>query len=218
MMSTIDGKIDGGAIHDVAPGDDYETTGEQLNGDAWICGRTTMEMHFADGVFTPTSNTPAGPQPPFVARRAESYAICVDTSGKLAWSSNDLDGDHLICIVSESAAAEYLAMLREKQISYIVAGEESVDLPKAVDLLGQHFDIRTLLLEGGGHINGGFVAANLVDEVSLLIAPGIDARGNIAAVFDGLAADNWSATRLTLKSLDRRAGDVLWLRYDVVRG
>src|SRR4051794_37328855 len=147
MMSTIDGRIDGGALRDVLPAGtgEYETTGELLNGDAWICGRTTMQEGFADGTFVTKTNKPAGPQPPFVARRAESYAISVDTRGTLLWSSGDLDGEHLICVTSEQAADDYLAMLRERQISYIVAGRESVDLAKAVEQIGELFGIRTLL-------------------------------------------------------------------------
>ena len=38
---------------------------------------------------------------------------------------------------------------------------------------------------GGGHINMGFLAAGLLDEVSLLVGAGIDGRGGMAAVFDG---------------------------------
>jgi 2,5-diamino-6-(ribosylamino)-4(3H)-pyrimidinone 5'-phosphate reductase len=69
---------------------EYEATGAKLEGDAWICGRTTMQQHFAeDEPFVSASNTPAGPQPVFVARRADSYAISVDTLGKLRWSSGD---------------------------------------------------------------------------------------------------------------------------------
>jgi len=54
-----------------------------------------------------------------------------------------------------------------------------VDLAQAVSLLGQHFGIRRLLLEGGGHINGAFLEAGLVDELSLLVVPGIDGRHDI---------------------------------------
>ena len=107
---------------------------------------------------------------------AKSYAVAVDTVGKLRWSSADIDGDHLISILSERVSAEYLAMLRDLGISYIVSGDTVVDLVQAVNLLGEHFGIRTLLLEGGGHINGAFLEAGLVDELSLLIAPGVDAR------------------------------------------
>jgi len=57
-------------------------------------------------------------------------------------------------------------MLRGKGISYIVVGKSTVNLVQAVYLLREHFVIRTLLLEGGGHIRGGFLQAGLVDEVS----------------------------------------------------
>ena len=80
------------------------------------------------------------------------------------------DGDHLICVLSERAPADYLDMLQERGISYVVSGKSTVELRKAVALLGKHFRIRTLLLEGGGHINGAFLQAGLVDELSLLVA------------------------------------------------
>ena len=84
MLSSVDGKIDGAALRAVTGEGEYEATGGKLNGDAWMCGRTTMQQHFAeDEPFVPVSNMPTGPQPPFVARRAESYAISVDTLCKL---------------------------------------------------------------------------------------------------------------------------------------
>src|SRR3954462_10814303 len=104
MLSSVDGKIDGASLRAVMVNGDYEATGATLNGDAWICGRTTMQQHFAeDEPFVSTANTPAGPQPTFVARKATSYAISVDTLGKLRWESGDLAGDHLVCVVSEHA-------------------------------------------------------------------------------------------------------------------
>ena len=218
MLSSLDGKIDGAALRGVSNTGDYEATGTTLQGDAWICGRTTMQQHFAeDEPFISTSDKRAGPQPVHVARKAKSYAISVDTTGKLRWAGADLDGDHLSCIVSERAPEEYLSMLRDKGISYIVAGELAVDLVKAVSLLGENFGIRRLLLEGGGHINGAFLQADLVDEVSLLLVPGIDGRHEIPSVFDGVNRAGKSAVPLKLRSVDRREKDTLWLRYDVVR-
>jgi len=218
MASSVDGKTDGDALRALLGNGEYEVTGDQLNGDAWICGRTTMERHFAEKEpFVSTANKPAGPQPVFVARKADSYAISVDTHGKLRWSGGDLDGDHLICIVSEQAPEDYLDYLRESGISYIVAGHSAVDLPQAMNQLGEHFEIHTLLLEGGGHINGGFLEADLVDELSLLIIPGIDGRHDIPAVFDGLGPSHTTAVPLHLKSVEQRAGDILWVRYEMAR-
>ena len=217
MIATVDGKIDGEALEAVADIDEYERVAAVLGGDAWLNGRTTMQEHFAAGTFTPNSSTPASPQPVFVARRAESYAVSVDTLGKLRWAGGDLDGDHVICAVSEQAPAEYLTMLREEGVSYIVAGESAVDLGAVVNTLGEGFGIRTLLLEGGGTINGAFLKAGLIDELSLLIVPGIDGRHDVAAVFDGISPEGHKAVQLELKSVEQREGGVLWLRYDVVR-
>ena len=218
MVSSVDGKIDGAALGAVTSKGEYEATGAKLNGDAWICGRTTMQQHFAEEKpFVSATNTPAGPRPVFVARRAKSYAVSVDTLGKLRWAGGDLDGDHLICVVSAQVPEDYLAMLREKGISYIVSGKTSVHLANAVNQLGKHFGIRTLLLEGGGHINGAFLQAGLVDEVSLLVVPGVDGRHDIPAVFDGVSPSSKKAVPLRLKSLERRGRDALWIRYEVVR-
>jgi riboflavin biosynthesis pyrimidine reductase len=218
MVSSVDGKIDGSALNSVMAEGEYEVTGAKLKGDAWICGRTTMQQHFAQKKpFVSVSKKPAGSRSVFVARRAKFYAISVDTLGKLRWSGGDLDGDHLICVVSEQAPEDYLDMLRRKGISYVVAGKSSVDLRKAVDQLGKHFRIRTLLLEGGGHINGAFLQAGLVDELSLLVVPGVDGRHEIPAVFDGLSPSKKKAVPLRLKSLERRKRDTLWIRYKVVR-
>ena len=218
MLSSVDGKIDGSALAAVVGKGEYEATGAALHGDAWICGRVTMQQHFAEQEpFVPAAAIYAGPQPVYVAHRAASYAISVDTVGKLRWRSGEIDGDHLICVVSEKVSLDYLTMLREKGISYIVTGESSVNLAEAMRLLGEHFGIRTLLLEGGGHLNGAFLEAGLVDELSLLLVPGIDGRPCIPAVFDGVSPAKNTAVRLKLKSVEKRQKDALWIRYEVVR-
>lgn len=218
MLSSIDGRIDGSSLKAVMSEDEYEATGDALNGDAWICGRTTMQQHFAEKEpFASKTDKKAGPQEVFVARRSDSYAISVDTLGKLQWAGNDLDGDHLICVISEAAPADYVSMLREKSISFIVAGKDEVDLKKTSELLAEYFGIRTLLLEGGGHINGAFLERGLVDEISLLLVPGVDGRQGVPTVFDGISLSTKAAVRLKLKSVEKRKNDALWIRYDVVQ-
>lgn len=218
MTASIDGRIDGSSLKPVLPDDEYEATGSILEGDAWVCGRTTMQQHFAaEGYFRSTSKIQAGPRPVHVANRAESYAVAIDTAGRLLWDTNDIGGDHLICVVSQKATEDYLAYLEQKNISYIVSGEEAVDLGAAMDLLAHHFDIRRVLLEGGGRINGAFLEACLIDEVSLLLVPGIDGRNGIPSVFDWISPTHETAVPLKLKSVEQRKQDTLWLRYDVVR-
>jgi len=117
MLSSIDGKIDGTALKELMGSGEYEATAAELNGDAWMCGRKTMQQHFAeDEPFVSASKISAGPQAVHVAGQAHSYAISVDTLGKLRWAAGDLDGDHLICVMSERAPEDYLAMLRRQKI------------------------------------------------------------------------------------------------------
>ena len=77
MVSSVDGKIDGFALSSVMSAAEYEATGAKLKGDAWICGRTTMQQHFAEKKpFAATSQKPAGPRPVFVARKRARHTWC----------------------------------------------------------------------------------------------------------------------------------------------
>jgi len=89
-------------------------------------------------------------------------------------------------------------------------------LTSATRLLAKHFGIKRLLLEGGGNINGGFLQAHLVDEVSLLLAPGIDGRRDVPTVFDGMNPSIKKAIRLELTSVEKQKNGTLWIRYKVI--
>jgi riboflavin biosynthesis pyrimidine reductase len=99
-------------------------------------------------------------------------------------------------------------------VSYVLAGACDVDLAVALEKIGARFGVRTLMLEGGGRINGGMLRVGLVDEVSLLVAPVADGRIGTPALFD-VDGDDVTPRRLALDAVERRADDVLWLRYRV---
>ena len=77
--------------------------------------------------------------------------------------------------------------------------KKHVDLKQAMAILDDEFCIKRLAVVGGGKTNGGFLKAGLVDEISLLIGPGVAGRTGQPAVFDGLTSDR--PTPLTLKSV-----------------
>src|SRR4029453_5683414 len=123
-------------------------------------------------------------------------------------------GDHVVAILSERVSDEYLAFLRARSVSYLLAGKHDVDLPLALTKIGVRFGVKTLMLEGGGRINGGMLAAGLIDEVSVLVAPTVDGRVGTPALFD-LQGDTAQSSRLVLEHVEQRRDDVLWLRYRV---
>lgn len=82
------------------------------------------------------------------------------------------------------------------------------------EVLRRDFGVERMAVVGGGHVNGAFLAAGLLDEVSVMIGPGIDGRAGMAAVFDGIDDPQRPATLLNLDSV-QRLGDTVWLRYRV---
>ncbi|MBZ9793327.1 dihydrofolate reductase family protein [Rhizobium sp. 3T7] len=81
---------------------------------------------------------------------------------------------------------------------------------KAGDCLRADVGIDRLLLEGGGGINGSFVSAGLIDEISLLILPAADGSRSMPMIFDRAAVP---ATSLSLVSVEQLQGDVVYLRH-----
>jgi riboflavin biosynthesis pyrimidine reductase len=217
MLASIDGRIvTGDWPLSAAARKHYEQVHASYDADAWICGRITMEP-FAKGVRpadeVAREYTGAARREDFAAPgEHDSYAFAVDPGGRLAWASNDIDGDHVVAILSERVSEEYLAFLRARGVSYLLAGARDVDLPLALEKIRARFGVTTLMLEGGGRINGGMFRAGLIDEVSLLVAPIADGRLGTPALFDG---DDAVPRKLVLEGVEQRADDVLWLRYRV---
>lgn len=221
MMSSIDGRIltDGWPMSDEGRRQ-YEQVHASYDADGWLCGRVTMQQHFAQGVRPDADiarhHTLGAARPDHRAPGDfDSFAFIADSHGTLVWERSDIDGDHVVAIVAEHVSDDYLAQLRERGVSYLLAGAHEVDLSLALEKIAAEYPVRTLMLEGGGRINGSMLRAGLVDEVSLLVAPVVDGRVGTPAVFDVLDVDSDAGTfqRLTLDSVERRADDVLWLRY-----
>ena len=112
---------------------------------------------------------------------------------------------------------EYLALLRERGVSYLLAGAPEIDLRLALEKTHAQFGVQTLMLEGGGKMNGAMLRAGLIDEVSVLVAPVADGREGTPALFD-VEAREGVPLRLALETVERRSDDMLWLRYRVEGG
>jgi 2,5-diamino-6-(ribosylamino)-4(3H)-pyrimidinone 5'-phosphate reductase len=220
MMTSLDGRIIVQRWGPAVPGrHEYEDTAATFEAQAWLCGRVTMEKDFTHGrqpelpaVASPLDRTD------FVAPHgASSFAIAVDANGKLGWESAFIDDDHLIVVLTEQVPDAYLAYLRGLGISYIFGGVQMLDFAQVLDKLGQLFPIRTILLEGGGHLNGSFLTAGLIDELSLLHYPVVDGASTSATVFEQ-GANPGLAARFELLSASPRSHGILWLRYQRTAG
>lgn len=214
MMSSLDGRslTDGWRLPFVFGL--YEETATQFKADGWICGRVTMQevshgedypKGLAKGVVPRTDH--------FVDRNASQYAISIDPQGRVAWKSNIALKSHVIEVVTEGVADDYLAYLQSINVSYMFGGRSEIDLGKVIQTLAAELGVKTLIVEGGSRISGAFVKERLVDEVSVLIIPIVDGRSEHPSSFE-IAMDEWQAPAyLKLISVDKLEYGAVWLRY-----
>ncbi len=217
MVASVDGRIDCSMVDHIS-GDEYSSTLADLNCPAELMGRVTMEHYSAShGYFEPPPGSrPVGKPSVHIAQPSERYTITVDTLGRLRWPSAIINDAPLICIVSEQVSQAYLDTLKKQGISWICCGQERVSLYFAMEVLYRDFGVKRLALLGGGTINGAFLKAELVDELSLILAPGIDGRSGQPAVFDGMTdSPRFFPTELELTHAEPLPNGCVWLRYRV---
>ena len=220
MMSTVDGRIAaenwGNKKKVKTLTTIYERCHESFRSQAWMVGRVTMEKHFAEGTKPQVAKGKhLVAKDAFVGdKKAKSFAIAVDAKGKLSWRSNEIEGDHIISLLTEQAGNAYLHYLQKKNISYIVSGKKELDFKSAFKQLHKLFPIQTIMLEGGGHINGSLLNEGLIDELSLLIAPLADGTPQSPTTFDVSGhLRKKPASPLYLSEVKQLESDVIWLKY-----
>ncbi|MDT9632891.1 RibD family protein [Pseudomonas sp. JV449] len=230
MISSVDGRLVSSRWTPLPNGDSeqticnhYELIADRLGGDGFIIGRTTMEAF--DGISS---------KPPLVAEHSggmrdhyiahepgDPVAIVIDPSGKLHYQTDTIDGGHrIISILGDSVSDAYLQALRNQGISYLFAGPHCGDLKQALAMLGAQFGLKTLLLEGGGVINGTFLKAGLIDEISLLIYPGIDGLSGVPSIFEYHGqSDERPASGQSLRHISTQTIEdgFIWARYLVAK-
>lgn len=216
-METPEGEAAGDVFYRIAFGKDsyYKHQG-------WLSGRVTTDDNFTF-YETPELDENAGtvPEGDFVAQPdAGMYYVSVDPSGRLGWKSCKLTYEdthaHVLEVLTGKASNAYKAFLRKLGISYIVAGEDTLDYELTLEKLKKLFGIEMLMLGGGGVLNWSFIQAGLCDELSLVITPSADGSSKTPTLFmakEGLTTDR--AVNFELEHLEAKDGGSIWLRYRV---
>lgn len=221
MEISVDGRI----IIDRWPDPDlaetaFESLHDRTKADAWLCGRVTMRYFAGAERRSPLrGRSGAGLAVGTVHLadpRAKRFAVAVDGSGRLLWKKNEVQGDHVITLLTSHVAAEHFEFLRRRGVSYVVAGRREIDFAVALAALRAHFGIKRLTVEGGGTVNASLLHAGLIDELSLLVFPVADGRSDTKSLFETpWPAAGMKSRALTLLAVARQPGGVLHLRYRV---
>lgn len=213
MMTAIDGRIDCGMTEKLAGVKEYYETLHALNAPTCLSGRVTAQLEMAkEGTFSCENSEILGQEGFSKKADTDAYSIVTDTKGTLLWTDQADKETPLIILTSEQVTKEYLTYLDNKHISWIACGKEKIDLGRAMEILSQKFGVERMTVVGGGTINGAFLAEGLLDEVSILLAPGIDGRKGMAGAFDGLPMET-EPFSLTLKDVKAYEDGAVWLQY-----
>jgi len=221
MVTSIDGKVTGEFLSrpecEKATDIYYELNREyNKNGaNGFICGRVTMESSFTGDWYPGLAKyEPIKNKDDFIPDNLSGfYAVSFDPKGKLGWKSNKIiDEDpgygdaQIIEVLTEQVGGRYLAYLQSMYIPYIFAGETEIDVKIALEKLKILMGINSILLEGGSIVNGYFQRADVIDELSLVVAP-IIADSKDKPLFMDSSSDDFK-----LKEI-KQYGDIVWMNY-----
>ncbi|BCP56092.1 5-amino-6-(5-phosphoribosylamino)uracil reductase [Kaistia sp. 32K] len=226
MLTSINGKTTGSfleAPETLGAIEAYETTNQSFDSRACLSGRLSMAEHFTHHqppVLDPEA--PVYPREDHIADpAAENYMVVVDTAGKLGWQTNRIEymsrpPHHIVALLTGRAPDGYLAYLRDRGISYILAGDDALNARLALEKLKLLLGIEKIILSGGGVTNEHFLRAGLIDELSLVVAPVIGHDKEEIDLFQAIDANRTrAATALTLRSVETLEVGCLWLRYSL---
>ncbi len=204
MVTSVDGKVTDNFLSTSECADAcgiYYEINRNLKSNGFICGRVTMEGSFTGGYYPDLSDyEPVINKVDFIPDDMTGfYAVAFDPKGKLGWESDKIidpdgdpgyDGAQIIEVLTKEADGRYLGYLESMKIPYIFAGEKEIDVELALFKLKNTIGCETLLLEGGSVVNGYFQRADVIDELSLVVAP-IVAGSNDKPLFTDSSIANY---------------------------
>lgn len=228
MIESVDGRLHPSRwskpYKDVDISACYEAYAAKFPAQAWMVGRTTL-AEFEDQVEEKESATVADgvtQASVFCALdEGQTMAVVLDPKAKLHYKTSVIpDNQHIVTVVGKGVSPQYLDELEAVGVSYIVP-ENISDLSEILETLRSVFGIETLLLEGGGVINGAFLDAGLIDELSVLVYPAVDGLFGVSSIIGHKPADGKTdvrpaaKTHLELLHHEVNPNGLVWLHYDM---
>ncbi|WP_226577786.1 RibD family protein [Halobacillus litoralis] len=214
VFSSMDGKITTAPGRNVSEwtaagidGEAHDVTHrlyDEMECDGLISGSETLMVYGKDWVHLEN--------PVYEPKKSKAY-IVFDGRGRIDWHQTE----GLLVVTREDVSKDYLNQLTDKGIDYILAGRgKQIDLPLALHKLYEK-GFRKLGLTGGGSMNGAFLRAKVIDEISLVLAPLAIGGTSTPSVFDCEdLKDLEGVTTLKLLNVDRVGNDSVRLHYAVI--
>lgn len=138
--------------------------------------------------------------------------VTITGTGNLdpGWKFWHHGGDKLVLAVGHEATAKARANLGDLATVQSVPAEAV--WPTALDILGDEYAVKRLMVEGGGTVHTQLLEAALADELHLVIAPLLVGQFDAVRMLGPASYPGGPAARLRLLET-RQIGDVVLLRY-----
>lgn len=138
--------------------------------------------------------------------------VTITGTGNLdpGWKFWHHGGDKLVLAVGHEATAKARANLGDLATVQSVPAEAV--WPAALDILGDAYAVKRLMVEGGGTVHTQLLEAALADELQLVIAPLLVGQFDAVRMLGSASYPGGPAARLRLLEA-RQIGDVVLLRY-----
>jgi len=212
MVSSVDGRatVDGSAATIGSPVDHTLVMALRASADALLFGAGTVR---ADRVG---KGVPAALVPGRVARglAPQPLLALLTASGNVPLErALFADPDRIVVFIAHATPAAAVARLRARATVRVV-GDERPDPATAMGVLGREYGVRHVLCEGGPTLNAALLAAGVLDELFLTLAPKLLSGAGLPLV---AGAALTPPVPLALRSLYEHAGE-LYLRYAIGAG
>ena len=182
-----------------------------LVGSNTLLAAPASEMPDAEDAFEPPESNPRDKRP---------LLVLVDSRGRVRNLHTLRQAGYwrdVAALCSRTTPKAHRDYLKARHIDCIIAGKDRVDPRTAVRELGRRYKAKTIRIDGGGTLNGAFLRAGLVSEVSLLVHPSLVGGTTPKSVFT--AEDLTSAKGvidLRLFHAEKLKNGLVWLRYKVL--
>jgi 2,5-diamino-6-(ribosylamino)-4(3H)-pyrimidinone 5'-phosphate reductase len=114
-------------------------------------------------------------KPADVSGDQRPYWVIPDSEGKLEKLLHIFRNyEHcrdVIILATVETPASYLAYLKERNYTTIIAGEIKVDFQKAFKKLQERYNFDTVLTDSGGALSSVLFNKGLIDQLSLIVSP-----------------------------------------------
>jgi len=121
----------------------------------------------------------------WLPKQSPKWFAVVDGRGRVPWSYTGEGDVSLVVLACDRTPLAYLAWLRELEVPYLIAGEDRVSLPRALEKMRSLLSATCVVSEGGGGLNGALLRSGVVDELHMIWFPAVIGGADTPSSFDG---------------------------------